>query len=522
MPPPTRFCPRPPRRSSQAIDAWWRANNYLTIGQIYLKSNPLLQRAADRRRHQAAAARSLGHQPGAVVRLRPCQPADQAHRPGVHLHHRPRPRRSRAGGGRLPGGHLHRDLPGDQPGHGRHPAAVPAVLRPGRHPQPRLGDHARLDPRGWRARVRAGARLRLGDGQPGRAGHHDGRRRRGRDRSAGRVVEGHLLSSTRPGTAPCCRSCTSTARRSPDPTVLGRKPDTEVRSLLEGHGYDVLEVSGDDLPGMHHRFAAALAEAYAKIQSIQADARAAGKIEHRPHWPMIILRSPKGWTGPKEIDGVKVDRHLAQPPGPAVRGPGQPRAPADPAGVDEVLPAGGAVRRRRSGPSSWCWRPTPRVTLRMSASPHANGGLLTDDLDLPDFRDFAVELTDPGTAVESTRRMGEMIGRDLPPQPEHLPAVLPRRDELQPAGRRLRRLRPGLHGDGHRRGREALLRRPGDGGAQRAQLPRLAGGLHADRPARAVRHLRGVRHGQRLADHPAQQVAGGGQRTCRGGPRCRA
>jgi xylulose-5-phosphate/fructose-6-phosphate phosphoketolase len=90
------------------------------------------------------------------------------------------------------------------------------------------------------------------------------------------------------------------------PTVLGRKPATEVRSLVEGHGYEVLEVTGDDLPGMHHRFAEALAIAYGKIVAIQHGARAAGRIEARPRWPAIILRTPKGWTGPKEVDGVVV------------------------------------------------------------------------------------------------------------------------------------------------------------------------------------------------------------------------
>src|SRR3982751_2461098 len=89
------------------------------------------------------------------------------------------------------------------------------------------------------------------------------------------------------------------------PTVLGRKPAREVRSLLQGHGYEVLEVTGDDLPGMHHRFAEALATAYDKIAGIKA-AAANGQVTQRPRWPMIVLRTPKGWTGPEMVDGIKV------------------------------------------------------------------------------------------------------------------------------------------------------------------------------------------------------------------------
>ena len=82
------------------------------------------------------------------------------------------------------------------------------------------------------------------------------------------------------------------------PTVLGRKDPAEVRSLLTGHGYSVIEVTGEDLPGMHHRFAAALAEAWTDIRRIQAAARGGDWDGERPRWPMIVLRTPKGWTGP--------------------------------------------------------------------------------------------------------------------------------------------------------------------------------------------------------------------------------
>ena len=113
------------------------------------------------------------------------------------------------------------------------------------------------------------------------------------------------------------------------PTVLGRKDPAEVRSLLEGHGYEVIEVEGDDLPGMHHRFADGAGRGLRPASgAIQAAARDGDWDGSRPRWPMIVLRTPKGWTGPDEVDGVQVDRHLALAPGAAVRRQGQPRAPA--------------------------------------------------------------------------------------------------------------------------------------------------------------------------------------------------
>ena len=149
----------------------------------------------------------------------------------------------------------------------------------------------------------------------------------------------------------------------------------------------------------------------------------------------------------------------------------------------------------------------------MSATPHANGGLLTRDLDLPDFRDYAIDVPTPARAA---RRVDPQARRDdarhLPPQPRPVPAVLPRRDQQQPARCGVRGVRPGLHGA---RSPTTTSRSSADGRVMevlsRAQLPRLAGGLHPDRAARHVRHLRGVRDGERLADDPAQQVAGGGR-----------
>jgi xylulose-5-phosphate/fructose-6-phosphate phosphoketolase len=193
------------------------------------------------------------------------------------------------------------------------------------------------------------------------------------------------------------------------PTVLGRKPPAEVRSLFEGHGYQVIEVEGSDLPGMHHRFAAALATAYQMITEIQRSARAVGRLEVRPRWPVIILRSPKGWTGPAQVDGAPVvgTWRSHQVPLAGVRENQdhlrlleewmrsyRPEELFDPEGAPVEL-----VRNAN-----------PPRPLRMSASPHANGGLVSRPLDLPDFRDFGLTVDSPGVErAESTRQLGTML-----------------------------------------------------------------------------------------------------------------
>jgi xylulose-5-phosphate/fructose-6-phosphate phosphoketolase len=196
------------------------------------------------------------------------------------------------------------------------------------------------------------------------------------------------------------------------PTVLARKDPAEVRALLEGHGYDVLEVSGDDLPGMHLRFAETLASAYGRIREIQDAARAGGAFVGRPRWPLIVLRSPKGWTGPDKVDGVQVTGTFRshQVPLSGVRD-----NPEHLALLEEWLRSyrpeelfDGAGR-----PTDQVLSAAPDGPLRMSASPHANGGLLTRDLDLPDFRDYALEVPRPAVVrAESTRQLGALL-RDV-------------------------------------------------------------------------------------------------------------
>jgi xylulose-5-phosphate/fructose-6-phosphate phosphoketolase len=196
------------------------------------------------------------------------------------------------------------------------------------------------------------------------------------------------------------------------PTVLGREDDAGIHSLLAGHGYDVHFVAGDDPVTMHQAFAAALNTCYAKIRDIQAQARGAGGGAGRPAWPVIVLRSPKGWTGPKVVDGVPIEGTFRahQVPLATVR-----ENPAHLALLenwlhsyqpDKVFDASGRLIPELA-------ELAPRGERRMGANPHANGGKLVLDLDLPDYTDYALEVKKPGvTLSESTRQLGIFL-RDV-------------------------------------------------------------------------------------------------------------
>jgi xylulose-5-phosphate/fructose-6-phosphate phosphoketolase len=195
-----------------------------------------------------------------------------------------------------------------------------------------------------------------------------------------------------------------------NPTVLARIPEDELVALLEGYGHRPLLVSGEEPELVHQAFAAALDDALDEIDAIQRAARNGGRAT-RPRWPMIVLRTPKGWTGPKEVDGKPVEGtwRSHQVPIAEVR---ENRAhlqlleewlksyrPEELFGDDGVL-----VPELRALP--------PEGELRMSASPHANGGVRRD-LVLPDFRDYAVEVKAPGTgSTEATRVLGAFL-RDV-------------------------------------------------------------------------------------------------------------
>ena len=195
------------------------------------------------------------------------------------------------------------------------------------------------------------------------------------------------------------------------PTVLGRDHDDDVGALLTGHGYDVHFVEGDEPAAMHREFATTLDACYAKIRAIQAEARGRG-FRGRPRWPLIVLRTPKGWTGPKVVDGRPVEGTFRAHQVPIEHPRENPEhlklleAWMRSYRPDELFDGGGGLVPPLAALA-------PRGDLRMGATPYANGGRLLVDLDLPDFRDYAIEVPRPATERrESTRRLGVFM-RDI-------------------------------------------------------------------------------------------------------------
>ena len=190
------------------LDAYWRAANYLSVGQIYLLDNPLLREPLARGARQAATPRPFRHGARSQPRLRPPEPGDPGARPRRDLRHGPRPRRAGERRERLPRGDVRGALSGHLGGRRGAPQAVPPVLVPGRHPEPRGARDARLDPRGRRARLRARPRVRRGLRQPRPARRLRRRRRRGGDRAARGELALEQVPQPAHATAPCSRSCT--------------------------------------------------------------------------------------------------------------------------------------------------------------------------------------------------------------------------------------------------------------------------------------------------------------------------
>ncbi len=195
------------------------------------------------------------------------------------------------------------------------------------------------------------------------------------------------------------------------PTVLARIPHEELEQLMLGYGWKPYFVEGDDPEKMHKLMAETMDKIVAEVKAIQTDARANG-FKTRPKWPMIVLKSPKGWTGPKVVDGKQVE--------------GTFRAHQVP--LDNVKKSPEHLKLLEIWMRSY--RPqelfdakgtlvpelaelAPTGDRRMGANPHANGGLLLHDLRLPDFRDYAVKVPEPGrTMGEATREQGKFL-RDV-------------------------------------------------------------------------------------------------------------
>ncbi|MGK7948772.1 MAG: phosphoketolase [Xenococcaceae cyanobacterium] len=196
-----------------------------------------------------------------------------------------------------------------------------------------------------------------------------------------------------------------------NPTILSRISARELENLFQGYGYTPYVVEGSDPELMHQKMAAVMEECIVKIREIQQEARSTG-IAKRPMWPMIILRTPKGWTGPKEVDGHKVEGfwRAHQVPMGGMHSNPQHREMLEEwmksYKPEELFDANGTLIPELK-------ELAPEGDRRMSANPIANGGLLRKDLVMPDFRDYAVEVPKPGTKeVENTRIMGNFL-RDV-------------------------------------------------------------------------------------------------------------
>ncbi|HEY4868310.1 MAG TPA: phosphoketolase family protein, partial [Candidatus Dormibacteraeota bacterium] len=196
-----------------------------------------------------------------------------------------------------------------------------------------------------------------------------------------------------------------------NPTILARLPEEELRSLLQGYGYDPVFVSGEEPEQMHQLMAAALERILDQIADIQSGARHKGVAE-RPRWPMMVLRTPKGWTGPKEVDGLPVEGSFRSHQVPVADLANNPehlrileqwmRSYRPEELFDE---AGALIQELAELP--------PKGDRRMSANPHTNGGLLLQDLNLPEFQDYAVDAAKPATSSsEATRVLGAFL-RDV-------------------------------------------------------------------------------------------------------------
>ncbi|MEX2254234.1 MAG: phosphoketolase family protein, partial [Acidimicrobiia bacterium] len=195
------------------------------------------------------------------------------------------------------------------------------------------------------------------------------------------------------------------------PTVLGRASDEAIVALLGGWGYDVRLVEGDDPAAVHRDVSATLDSCFDAIAEIQRAARADG-ITQRPRWPAIVLRTPKGWTGPKVVDGEPVEGTWRAHQVPLA----EPKTNPDHLRMleewmrsyrpDELFDDAGRPRGELTALA-------PDGARRMGANPHANGGLLLEPLVLPDYSGYAIEVRQRGADLqESTRRLGELM-RDI-------------------------------------------------------------------------------------------------------------
>ena len=392
------------------IDAYWRAANYLSVGQIYLLDNPLLRQ---RLRPEHVKSRLLGH---------------WGTTPGLNFIY----------------AHMNRvirnwDLNAIYivgPGHGG-PAAVANAYLEGTYSE--VYPHITEDEDGLRALFRqfsfpGGIPSHVAPETPGSI-HEGGELGYALSHAYGAAFDNPdllvacIIGDGEAETGPLATGWHSNKFLDPatdgavlpilhlngykiaNPTVLARIPEEELTSLLEGYGHKVYWVSGDDPAKMHQLMAKTLDTVIAEITSIQKHARETGDTT-RPAWPMIVFKSLKGWTGPKMVDGLPTEGTWRSHQVPMAEVKTNPDNLAlletwlKSYRPDELFDENGTlVAELKALP--------PKSYRRMSANPHANGGLLLQDLVLPDFRNYAVEVARPATTFsEPTKVLGSYL-RDV-------------------------------------------------------------------------------------------------------------
>jgi len=407
----------------RSIDAWWRAANYLSVGQIYLLDNPLLKEPL---RPQHTKPRLLGH---------------WGTTPGLNFiyAHMNRAIRMRSVSAIYITG----------PGHGG-PGLVASAYLDGTYSEvyPTIGH----DEEGLRRLFRqfsfpGGIPSHVAPETPGSI-HEGGELGYSLLHAYGAVLDNpDLLALCVVGdgeaeTGALAASWHSNKFLNPaqdgavlpvlhlngykiaNPTVLARIPREELASLLEGYGYAPRFVEGSDPEEMHRLMAQVLDAVLDEIEDIQQRARD-GTTSGRPRWPMIVLQSPKGWTGPKEVDGLPAEGSFRSHQVPLADVRNNPGHLAlleqwlHSYHPEELFDSRGAIRPEISALA-------PDGEKRMSANPHANGGLLVRDLELPDFRRYAVDVPNPAsTFSEATRVLGAWLRDVIRANPDRFRIVGP-------------------------------------------------------------------------------------------------
>jgi xylulose-5-phosphate/fructose-6-phosphate phosphoketolase len=391
------------------LDAYWRAANYLSVGQIYLLANPLLREPL---RLEHVKPRLLGH---------------WGTTPGLNFVY--------AHLNRLIGARDLEVIYVTGPGHGG-PGLVANTYLEGTYSE--VYPHIGRDEEGLR-------RLFRQFSFPGGIPSHVAPETPGSIHEGGELgyalVHAYGAAFDNPDLLVCCVIGDGEAETGPlaaswhsnkflnpardgavlpvlhlngykiaNPTVLARIPESELRALLEGYGYAPRFVEGSEPEAMHQLMAATLDEIAAEIAAIQERAR--GGDRTRPAWPMIVLRTPKGWTGPETVDGLPAEGSFRSHQVPLSKLATNPEHLAQletwmrSYRPEELFDADGALRSELAALA-------PRGERRMGANPHANGGLLLHDLELPDFRSYGVDVQAPAASTsEATRVLGTWL-RDV-------------------------------------------------------------------------------------------------------------